>query len=126
MLLPLFFFTGYSLISIKSVFGDCQHDRIWKFGCGYNEAAKEHCHWSHGFANDEKEGINFRCPNNGFVSGENHAKYTKSLVALYFTSVLQPQLYFIYFLYFVGFPELCERCWTVVKIWRPNKICFRS
>lgn len=60
---------GHSLTSMKSVFSDCQHDRIWVFGCGYNEASKEHCFWSHGYANDVNEGIFFNCPNNGFVSG---------------------------------------------------------
>lgn len=60
---------GSSLISLASLFRDCQNDRIWKFGCGYNEAVKEHCHWTPGYANDAREGINYNCPNNGFLAG---------------------------------------------------------
>ena len=54
---------------MKSVFRNCQQDRLWKFDCGFNEASKEFCHWSHGYANDAKDGIFFYCPNNGFISG---------------------------------------------------------
>ncbi|XP_078348862.1 dermatopontin-like [Oculina patagonica] len=60
---------GDSIISVKSVFRDCQNDRIWAFGCGYNEASKQHCHWTHGYANDVRHGINFNCPNHGFLTG---------------------------------------------------------
>lgn len=55
---------------MKSVFRDCQQDRLWKFGCGFNEASKEFCHWNHGYANDAEDGIFFYCPNNGFISGK--------------------------------------------------------
>ena len=65
----LFIFTGHSLTYMKSVFRNCQQDRLWKFDCGFNEASKEFCHWSHGYANDAKDGIFFYCPNNGFISG---------------------------------------------------------
>lgn len=60
---------GHSLTYMKSVFRNCQQDRLWKFDCGFNEASKEFCHWSHGYANDAKDGIFFYCPNNGFISG---------------------------------------------------------
>ena len=71
----LFILAGHSLTYMKSVFRNCQQDRLWKFDCGFNEASKEFCHWSHGYANDAKDGIFFDCPNNGFISGKafNHA-----------------------------------------------------
>lgn len=68
---PLLFASkGSSLISLVSLFRDCQNDRIWKFGCGYNQAVKEHCHWTPGYANDARKGINYNCPNNGFLAGK--------------------------------------------------------
>ena len=68
-------FSGNTIISIKSVFRDCQHDRIWEFGCGYNEAStsRGHCHWDHGYVNDPKKAIFFNCPNNGFIAGNSPA-----------------------------------------------------
>ena len=66
----LFILAGHSLTYMKSVFRNCQQDRLWKFDCGFNEASKEFCHWSHGYANDAKDGIFFYCPNNGFISGK--------------------------------------------------------
>lgn len=62
---------GNTIISIKSVFSDCQNDRIWEFGCGYNAASttRGRCHWDHGYVNDPKKGIIFKCPNDGFIAG---------------------------------------------------------
>ena len=64
-------FLGNTIISIKSVFSDCQNDRIWEFGCGYNAASttRGRCHWDHGYVNDPKKGIIFKCPNDGFIAG---------------------------------------------------------
>lgn len=60
---------GQTLIYMKSDYSECHHDRIWAFGCGYNEASYEHCFWEHNFANDVRDGIFFNCPNHGFVAG---------------------------------------------------------
>ena len=63
----LFFATGESIRRIHSIHRNCIEDRIWAFSCESNSAAQV-CSWT-GFVNSYDNLLNFKCPNNGFISG---------------------------------------------------------
>ncbi|RMX44887.1 hypothetical protein pdam_00012547, partial [Pocillopora damicornis] len=58
---------GKSIRRIHSIHRNCIEDRIWAFSCESNSAAQV-CSWT-GFVNSYDDLLNFKCPNNGFISG---------------------------------------------------------
>ena len=65
------FLKGYSLRYWRSVHRNCKEDRVHYFQCGYGPITYHQgdCHWSGHYVHDFDLEVNYKCPNNGFLTG---------------------------------------------------------